>query len=543
MIRSLTHRSCLPLRTENPAGMWGDLASECRRTCSDMFREFRLKRTGNHLLLASVLVVLGSDAHAVQTWCNPLPVPDYPVGVLARTIKNDEPTQSPLWLLGKKQQFRELADPSALWLDGKWYLFPSGDMAWVSEDQGATWTHHPINVRHLGYAPTVVQHRGKFYLMGSENPEKENPLYIADSPLGPYRLLGQIILPQKAGNLPVPSLGDPMLFSDGGRLYLYWGSTPSRGIWVAKLKADDPTQLDGEPHEAIPFDPVRHPWEAVGEKNQNPGQGWLEGAWMLKHRGTYYLTYAAAGTQYRSYAMGCYTSKSPTGPFTPQKRNPILLSRDGLISGTAHGCVVEGPENGLWCFYTIRAGVVHWFERRLGMDRAFIDQNGELGIGSASSTPQRFHQAGPTGWLAINCAVPAVASSCAPNLPALLAVDDQIQTSWQPAPEDRAPVLACRFLGPATIHAVRIIWRDIGLDVAAGVLPGPFRYRVEIETKPGEWTVAVDRSDSREDFLVDYRECAPLTGTSARLVILGWPAGITPAVADFTVFGTSINSP
>ena len=26
-------------------------------------------------------------------------------------------------------------------------------------------------------------------------------------------------------------LADPMLFSDGGRLYLYWGCTPKGGIW------------------------------------------------------------------------------------------------------------------------------------------------------------------------------------------------------------------------------------------------------------------------------------------------------------------------
>lgn len=44
---------------------------------------------------------------------------------------------------------------------------------------------------------------------------------------------------------------------------------------------------------------------------------------------------------------------------------------------------------------------------------------------------------------------------------------------------------------------------------------------------------------------MDYRECAPLTGTRARLVILGWPVGITSAVADFTVFGNAagINAP
>ena len=34
----------------------------------------------------------------------------------------------------------------------------------------------------------------------------------------------------------------------------------------------------------------------------------------------------------------------------------------------------------------------------------------------------------------------------------------------------------------ATVHAVRVIWRDVGLDTTKGVLPGPFQYRVEAET-------------------------------------------------------------
>ena len=44
---------------------------------------------------------------------------------------------------------------------------------------------------------------------------------------------------------------------------------------------------------------------------------------MLKRGGTYYLTYSAAGTENRTYAMGCYVGKSPLGPFVPQRRNPI----------------------------------------------------------------------------------------------------------------------------------------------------------------------------------------------------------------------------
>ena len=84
---------------------------------------------------------------------------------------------------------------------------------------------------------------------------------------------------------------------------------------------------------------------------------------------------------------------------------------------------------------------------------------------------------------------------------------------------------------------MRVIWRDVGLDIPKGVKPGPFRYRVEAETSPGKWTTIVDRSESTEDFLIDYRECVPTTAKRARLVVLGHPEGIQPGVAEFTVFG------
>ena len=268
---------------------------------------------------------------------------------------------------------------------------------------------------------------------------------------------------------------------------------------------------------------------------------------MLKRKGRYYLTYSAAGTQFRTYAMGCFVGSSPLGPFTPQQRNPILRTTEGLVAGTASGSIVVGPENQLWAFYTVRAGVVHKFERRIGMDRAEIDANGELVVHGATSFPQWLPGKMPpgaksadTGWLPINGLVHTLGSTSAPNLPGLFAVDNEMRTWWQPAEGDTQPTLTSTFGAPATIHAVRLIWRDIGLDTKNGVLPGPFRYRVELETAKDQWTTILDRSGSTEDLLIDYRECKPTTGTRARLVILGSPKGITPGVAEFTVFGTTV---
>ena len=88
-----------------------------------------------------------------------------------------------------------------------------------------------------------------------------------------------------------------------------------------------------------------------------------------------------------------------------------------------------------------------------------------------------------------------------------------------------------------TMRSFRLIWRDFGLDVERGVKQGPFRYRVEILRTDGSWKTVCDASDNKRDLLVDYREIDPSFAVAARLVLLGAPEGITPAVVDFSLFG------
>lgn len=258
---------------------------------------------------------------------------------------------------------------------------------------------------------------------------------------------------------------------------------------------------------------------------------------MLKHDGRYYLTYSSGGTQYRTYAMGCYVGDTPLGPFRPQARNPIFRNTEGFSTGTAHGCLVRGPGNRLWTFYTVLAAVVHGFERRIAMDVADFDSEGNLYIPRASSTPQPVNvDPSAVSWVPLNEGEPTFGSSSAPNTAGRRAADNSMMTWWIPSADDAEPVLTTSF-PQSEVCAVRVIWRDVGLDTPNGVNPGPFRYRVEVETSPNQWTTIVDRSESTTDLLIDYRECIPTIGSRARLVVLGHPAGIHPGVVEFTLFG------
>ena len=255
------------------------------------------------------------------------------------------------------------------------------------------------------------------------------------------------------------------------------------------------------------------------------------------------MIYASAETEDPSYCLAVFFSDdSPLHGFHCQKRNPLTTHRHGIVGGAGHGCVEHGPDNSLWAFYTVAAPYTHMYERRIGMDPVEVDENGELfcprGI---SDTPQYIPGYKPdnneepglvnlTGWLRPK------ASSEKSGRDAIYAVDESCLTFWQAEDDDPMPTLICDLMGSFTVCAVRLFWRDIGLDYNAGAVPKPIRYRLEGLVN-GEWEILLDRSDSEEEYNIDYRTFDERRCTQVRLVILERLNGIRPAVIDFSVFG------
>ena len=462
-----------------------------------------------------------------NTYINPIPLPDYPIG---RNSIMD----------GLEYNWRETADPTVLYEDGRWYLYSSCGMVYMTEDF-CTWKHRKMEPYDCGYAPTVVNHRGKYYLCGSLS-----EVYVSDDPMGDFSAIGYFTLPDGA---KLPRCYDPMMFSDDdGRLYMYY-STGEPLVYGVELDSDDPTKLLGEPEVMIRFDPS-HKWERSGEDNEDTKLCAYEGPWLFKNNGIYYLIYCAPGTEYSTYSMGAYKGTSPLGKWEYMETNPITSKRSGVVRGPGHGCIVKGPENTLWAFYTCTVCFMDAMERRIGFDPVYIDENGDIVCPEISENP-RFAPGvkadpvkdGDTGLVCVTGRRRAYATSCAPGREALYATDEDLMSWWQPAENDKEPVLTV----PMGVYgfdccAVRIIWRDVGLSLEKGALPGPIRYKLQLRDslKEGkEWVTVVDRSESNEDFIVDYRTFEPLHANEARLIILGAPKGITPGVMNISVFAES----
>ncbi len=484
-----------------------------------------------------------------KMYCNPLPLEHYQQGRIG--VAGNGP-----------QNFREMADPALLEFEGKYYLFPSAGMLWWSEDL-VDWHFHPIEPFDPGYAPTVIR-RGEFIYLSSS--WDGSTVWRSRHPLGPWEALGEpgrdpdgnpTRLRDRHGR-PV-TWGDPCLFvDDDGAMYCYcnlmratrpedhhpWALHPDEGrIYAVRLDDEDPSCFASDPVLALELDPELV-WQRGGEANQLRRFRVLEGAHLNKIQGRYYLQYSVNGTEYRNYAVGCAVGDSPLGPFRNQRRNPILIHRHGLINGTAHHSITAGPDGDLWCVYTVLFGNHHGFDRRIGMDPAGLDENGELFVNGPTETPQwapglRRHpeRGNDAGLLPLSINCPVRADAAAPGRDARYAVDQNIRTWFQAPAPDTPAMLELNLLDEFQVQAARLIFADAGLDYGAGRVPGPYRWRLSGSTDAKNWELLYDASDNRREQHINFVQFEPRTARWIRLEILAVPPGFSAAVQDLTIFG------
>jgi len=468
-----------------------------------------------------------------KTFVNPLALPNYPLG---NWTQKPSPNLD-RWLKGYVQDFRELADPSVIYHDGMWIMYSSVRMAYVSKDF-ITWTHHSVNPEKVGdgYAPTVVKNGNRWLLTGCFS-----ELFVADNPLGPFRSLGPIKRPD--GTSIAQTIFDPQLFSDDdGKLYLYYHE---KGQLVGtRLNLKDPTQMETVPKRLAVYRPQEE-WERYGEYNEDIRKNNMEGVWMLKEGGVYYLTFTGPATAAGTYAIGAYKGSLPLGDFEYQNNNPILRKTTGVVPGVGHGSIVKGPNNTLWAFVTSVVGNYHVFERRVGLFPVGIDENKELIAFASRDVPQwapgllpNPEKGNEAGWLPVSVRTIARASSEAPGRTADYAMDDNARTWWRPDDEDQTPSLTIDFKNAYDIAAIRILWSEEGLNHKKGVVSKPLKYRLLYQLKTSdEWKVALDCSNNQVDYLIDYRTYEAVYARRVKLEIIQDNPDAKIGVQELTVFG------
>ena len=486
-------------------------------------------------------------------------------------------------LHGKMKICREAADPSMILFHGRYYIFASMTLGvWVSDDL-AHWENHrlPKELPLYDYAPDVRVMGDWVYFCASRREENCDRYRTKDILNGPYEKI--------EGSFP---FWDPNLFiDDDGRVYFYWGCSNITPIWGVEL---DPQTMQpiSEKRVLVEGHPFEVGYERVGEDNsqlpaseaeidaayaafhkrqgisedQVPEQvkplirgmfsrkPYIEGAWMDKQNGRYYLQYACPGTQYNTYSDGVYVSSSPLGPFTLAGNNPYSYKPGGFLPGAGHGSTMRDEKGAWWHTATMRISMNHDFERRVGIWPAGFDADGELFCNQRYGDWPMTVEGDPwrdPAWMLLSAGKKATASSFTEGHEPEKATEENVQTWWRASTTDRTEWLQIDLGRDFDVHAIQINFADDKIDIPCpGQIVGGSQARYieerdlttqwkltgSIDGK--DWFVIEDKSHAQTDLSHDLilRE-EGIRVRFLRLSDMAVPYGQQPCISGLRVFG------
>ncbi len=382
---------------------------------------------------------------------------------------------------------------------------------------------------------------------------------------------------------------DPAFFTDDdarlndsvgqGKLYMYNGSSNRYPVYGIELNRKT-LQPIGTRKEMYFLEEWRYGWQRFGEYMDDTFlDPFIEGSWMTKHNGKYYLQYGAPGTEFSGYADGVVVGDNPLGPFTPQSL-PFSYKPGGFARGAGHGATFQDNFNNWWHVSTISISVKNNFERRIGiwpagfdkddvmyMDAAFGDYPHYLSAPSISPEGRRNREEGSaekklsnhqsslhssnspspseriggaggfTGWMLLNYNKPVTVSSTLGSYYANFAVDENIKTYWSAKTADKGEWIQSDLGNISTVNAIQINYADQDAEFLGKSLGVFHQYKI-YESKDGKvWNVLVDKSNNKTDVPHDYVELQqPVQTRFLKLENIHMPTGKF-AISGFRVFG------
>ncbi len=512
--------------------------------------------------------------------CNPLNIP-YRYQFAKRAMGGQEEPSFHI--------FREAADPSLIEFKGLYYLFPSMTGGFYTSQNLCEWQFHKFlsEMPVCDYAPDVRKIGEHLYFCASRR-SRNCDFYRTKDPLTePFeRIEGSF------------SFWDPDMFlDDDGRLYFYWGCTNTEPIWGVELDRETMKPLT-EPVPMFDSNTEHRGYERNGQnhvppKSQaeidamvsrmmmlaqvqcdlarkmlhvQPGQDlethlrrmfgnrpYIEGPWMTKHEGKYYLQYAIPGTQYNIYGDGVYVANSPLGPYTPAKNNPYSYVPGGFMTGAGHGSTLKDKHGRYWHTATTVISKNHDFERRLGLWKAGFDADGELycdqNYADWPMDPDAPAFTAPK-WMLLSYGKPVTVSS---GVNAQSVTNENIQSWWAAA--DNTPQWVQVDLEKCMdVRAVQINFADWEISAPIPENQTPNRTESEIrylDMRPHCTRWLLEGSLDGENYFTieDKRNAATdlphdfilreegLQARYVRLTITELPYGQIPKISGFRIFG------
>ncbi len=461
---------------------------------------------------------------------------------------------------------REAADPTLVNFKGKYYLFPSMSGGFWYSDDLFSWKFQAEQTLMYDYAPDVHPVGDLLYFCASTR-GKKCAVYATSDPLHePFRKIGE-----------ADDAWDPAMFLDeDGKLYLYSGCSnqkPSLHVQQIDPKTCAPLEkkkgIFGSNTSACGWERTEtFKWEpkTMGDKvlaKLLGSEPFIEGAFMIKRDGRYYLHYAAPATEQPSYGNGIAVGTSPEGPFVRQAHNPFSLVPGGFFRAAGHGSTIRDNFGNYWHIASMRISVNAKFERRLGMfpcgfdadgiffcNQEFADYPREIPDGKfdpASVQPK---------WMLLSYGKLASASSCLDDAHGpKFGIDEDVTTCWCAAHPNPGQWYQVDLGEQKDIRAIQVNFADVNipnLRIPKKQLKGSYnqkrwidmsknlhtRFLLEVSDDGNHWISILDLRDASTNLCHDYVEIPEgIRARYVRVTGLEFPYGSCMAISGLRVFG------
>ncbi|MDQ3247041.1 MAG: discoidin domain-containing protein [Pseudomonadota bacterium] len=462
--------------------------------------------------------------------------------------------------------YRTGADPAIVNHNGVFYMFQTlADGYWESRDlvdwrfiTPSRWPFDSI------IAPAAWSDGEKIVIQPSMM-EPEAILYTTAPETGRLEFLARRMPPlpgsvdkgpeeMKEGEVP-PGPWDPALFKDDdGQWYMYWGSSNVFPLYGIKIAFEGGKLIyQGKPKAMLGMVPAEHGWERFGQDHcacwapDRPSPSYMEGAWMTKVNGRYYLQYGAPGSEFNAYANGTYVADNPLGPFAYAPYNPVAYRPGGFAEGVGHGSTFRDNSGNYYNSGTSWVGHNWGMERRIAIYPAKFYADGQFSASTRFGDFPRLAATGKVddldslfaGWMLLSYRKPVAASSTMGEFAASRAADEDPRTFWVGTDKNAGQSLTMDLGAPKSVRAVQVNFADYKSGRYADAPDIYTEFELQHSLDGRSWQPLARTEAPRRDRPNAYIELPQPVRTRFVRFVHGHIGGAHLAISDLRVFGNA----
>ena len=462
---------------------------------------------------------------------------------------------NPINLHVGSERARRAGEPVVILYQDDYYLFITGGRGYWFSDNLRDWTYVTAPNFPGGVLSVAINNET---LYACSMNQKDVYKCVGDPKEGNW---------EQTGTFDSDRYGDAnMFFDDDGRLYMYYGWSQIMPIKVVELDPNTFKEI-GESKVCFFGDYKEHGFERrraedvifpyFDHREYFPEEyPWIEGPWVTKHNGKYYLQYAAIGLEFLSYSHGVYVSDNPMGPFEYSQHNPLTFKTTGFSPGAGHGSTFHDKNGQLWTICMIPS---NYGSGRGGSEMALfptdVDADGVMHSNTAFGDYPQYYPGikdnavdnNFTGWMLLSLKKYVEVSSTLEGYKPANAVDEDFMTHWSAETGDPGEYMTVDLGKECDLYALQVNFdqQDAKIEMGRGFgfgggssLDRFQSYTVQVSNDNQNWSMLIDKSNVTQDLRHDYIELPePVKARYVKITNVFTHDEGKFAVKDFRIFG------